>query len=112
MLLIAHPGNLATALRAMQKVQISRERLVILDGHEAPDSRFSSLEDLFASHAMYRPHVEHTFKAGEAKSAIAFLCFSSGTTGKPKVRPSFEANAVSSLTAVSGRRSIALQRYL
>ncbi|TFK86475.1 phenylacetyl-CoA ligase [Polyporus arcularius HHB13444] len=100
-LLIAHPGNLATALRAMQKVRISRERLVILDGHEAPDSRFSSLEDLFASHAMYRPHVEHTFKAGEAKSAIAFLCFSSGTTGKPKAVAVSHYNVICNVVQVA-----------
>ena len=64
---------------------IPENRLVLLDGHLAPDAPFPSIESLIGEHERHAPYIERKFKPGEAKTAIALLCFSSGTTGNPKV---------------------------
>ncbi len=85
-LLVAHPENLTVALDAMKKVGLAQERLVLLDGNLAPEAPFPSVDTLIESHSQYPQYTEHKLKAGEAKNAIAFFCYSSGTTGPPKVR--------------------------
>ena len=71
----------------MKARNIPQHRLVLLDGHLAPTAPSPSIESLIEERGSHPPYVEHTFKPGEAKTAIAFLCFSSGTTGNPKVSP-------------------------
>jgi 4-coumarate--CoA ligase len=78
---------LQVALVAAQNAGISPHRVIPLDtvpGHRAgtiaPD-----LHELIAYGLTHQPHfVERTLKPGEGKTKIAFLVFSSGTTGKPK----------------------------
>jgi 4-coumarate--CoA ligase len=46
----------------------------------------STLDDLVAEGLNKEPHfVERRLQPREAKTKVAFLSFSSGTTGKPKV---------------------------
>ena len=77
-----------TALGAMRDIGLAKDRMVLVDGHLAPDTAATSVEDLLQSHRIYDGYVEHRLLAGQAKTTIAFLCFSSGTTGEPKVRNS------------------------
>ena len=69
----------------MKMCNIPENLLVLVDGHLAPEAPFPSLESLVQEHDRYSPYVEYKLKPGEGKTAIAFLCFSSGTTGNPKV---------------------------
>ena len=85
--MIAYPGNLQVALSAMKARNIPTQRLVLLDGHFSPEVPFPSIQNLIEEHESHPPYAEHAFKPGEARTAIAFLCFSSGTTGNPKVSP-------------------------
>ena len=83
-LLVAHPENLRTTLDAMRELGIPEERVVLLEGNPAPHPH-PSIDQLVQSHDKYREYAEHRLRPGEAKKTIAFLCFSSGTTGLPKV---------------------------
>ena len=70
----------------MGDIGLPKDRMVLVDGHLAPDTAATSVEDLLQSHRIYDCYVEHRLLAGQAKTTVAFLCFSSGTTGEPKVR--------------------------
>lgn len=62
-------------------------RIVLFDLPNMPPSvlhpTLSSL--ISAESPTGSPFVDRKLDSGEAKKKIAFLCFSSGTTGKPKV---------------------------
>lgn len=87
-LLLVHPTVLETALSAAKKVGLSADRLVLFE--RLPNSIFTlhtTFQDLITEGLTKDPSfIERGLAPGEAKSKIAFLCFSSGTTGKPKVR--------------------------
>ncbi|VDB87514.1 unnamed protein product [Peniophora sp. CBMAI 1063] len=88
--IVAHPKSLVTALEAASLAGIPANRVVVLERHvNVSDARkgvhcFEQLTTLGLS----RPpqFAECRLKVGEAKTKIAFLSFSSGTTGKPKGR--------------------------
>ena len=71
----------------MKARNIPESRLVLLDDHRAPEAPLPSVDSLIAEHERHAPYAERKFKPGEGKTTIAFLCFSSGTTGNPKVSP-------------------------
>ncbi|KAI1782591.1 hypothetical protein LXA43DRAFT_1068509 [Ganoderma leucocontextum] len=104
-LVVAYPSNLQVALSAMKACRIPETSLVLLDGHLAPDAPFPSIESLIEEHESHAPYVEHKFKPGEAKTAVAFLCFSSGTTGNPKAVAVSHYNAICAIiqNAMSNR---------
>lgn len=83
--LLAHPSVLHTALSATSSLgwstQQQNERIIIaLRKDEAGDaaSRFRTLDDLI-SNKLLEPH-----KIKDPKSTCAYLCYSSGTSGKAK----------------------------
>jgi acyl-CoA synthetase (AMP-forming)/AMP-acid ligase II len=90
--LVAHPGVLEGALVAAEKAGISFDRVIPLDTPHgqrlstiAPD-----LNELIAYGLAHPPNfVERQLNPGEGKTKIAFLSFSSGTTGKPKASTEF-----------------------
>ncbi|KAN0087717.1 hypothetical protein V8E55_006338 [Tylopilus felleus] len=82
-LIITHPVSLSTALAAAHRAGIPDTRIVVFD--EVPGGVHISVEALIQEGLrLDRSFVERKLKPGEAKSKIAFLNFSSGTTGKPK----------------------------
>ncbi|KAF8133972.1 amp dependent CoA ligase [Boletus edulis] len=82
-LVITHPVSLRTAVAAARQAGIPDARVVVFD--EVPGSAHVSVEALVREGLrMDRCFLERKLKPGEAKSKIAFLNFSSGTTGKPK----------------------------
>ena len=80
------------ALIAAEKAGIPSNRIIPLDTLEgqgqstvAPD-----LNELIAFGLAHPPNfVERRLNPGEGKTKVAFLSFSSGTTGKPKVSTGF-----------------------
>jgi 4-coumarate--CoA ligase len=81
---VVHTQFLKNASEACKEVGISPERIVIID-QTTFDSPHTTVEQLIhdgLSHNMN--FVERRLGAGEAKTKIAFLCLSSGTTGPPK----------------------------
>lgn len=83
---------LTSAATAAKRLEIAPDRLVLLEGHLAPDVALPSIGTLIDEHEKYPPYTEHCFKPGEAKTAVAFLYFSSGTTGNPKASMRYNIN--------------------
>ena len=88
--MIVHPESLDTALSAAHAYGISPQRIILFDGKSpsthAPNHR--TVENLVKQGLSTDDptFVERRLKPGEARTKLAFLSFSSGTTGKPKVR--------------------------
>jgi acyl-CoA synthetase (AMP-forming)/AMP-acid ligase II len=85
--LIAHPGVLQAAVAAAQQAGLPLDRIVPLDTvHTLRSSPVApDLHELIAYGLARQPNfVERRLRPGEGKTKIAFLSFSSGTTGKPK----------------------------
>lgn len=93
-LIIAHPDAIDTVSAAAQEAGIPPNRIIIFNktghGSTVPGtkaSQFITVNELVEQGR----HVAVGFKErrlarGEGKTKLAFLNFSSGTTGKPKVR--------------------------
>ncbi|KAG2153049.1 uncharacterized protein EDB93DRAFT_239065 [Suillus bovinus] len=79
-LIIAHPSSLHTALDAAHAAGLPSERVITFD-----ESNQMSVDALVQQGLQSEPNfVERRLRKGEAKTKVAFLSFSSGTTGKPK----------------------------
>jgi 4-coumarate--CoA ligase len=86
--LIVQPDALEGALVAARQVGIPFDRVVPLDTIRGPRSSTVApdLHRLISYGLAHRPNfVERRLRPGEGKTKVAFLSFSSGTTGKPKV---------------------------
>ena len=82
-MLFIHPDSLAVGLAAARKAGIRDDRVVLFDA-VAGDSHLT-VHDLVAEGlAQPRRWAEPRLKPGEAKTKLALLFFSSGTTGRPK----------------------------
>ena len=83
-LLIIHPAFLKTAKSAMQQAGTPQDRIVFM---ESPPSQasfrpYSTIDELVHFGMQNPPNFnEIHLKAGQAKKTLAFLSFSSGTTG-------------------------------
>ena len=86
---MVHPDFLSTALTAAKIVGIPVENVILFnvaDKSTFPPSLHTSVEELVADGLGQSPSfTERRLGPGEAKKKVAFLSFSSGTTGKPKV---------------------------
>lgn len=81
--------TVAVALEAAKQMNIPAERIVLLDaktlGSAVTHVDFARVEDLVqAGLKAHRSFTEYIFARGGAKDKAALLCFSSGTTGRPK----------------------------
>jgi len=85
-LLIIHPVFLNTAQQAAREVGISEDRIVFIETpRDGSGVTHTTLDQLVELGLSKEPNFsEQKFKPGEAKTKVAFLSFSSGTTGKPK----------------------------
>ena len=82
-MIITHPESLDLARAAGKQTGISTDRVVVFE--PCLDVSVSNVQDLINKGSMLQPmFVERRLRPGEAKTKIAFLSFSSGTTGKPK----------------------------
>jgi 4-coumarate--CoA ligase len=83
--MVVHPDCLATALSAARVAGLPSDRIVLLNsGCLGPN--LVTVDNLINEGLKTEStFVERKLRAGEAKTKLAFLSFSSGTTGKPKV---------------------------
>lgn len=91
--MIAHPTALDTALDAARQCGIPADHIITIEKVSTPPQSESaktipyvSLQELI-DEGLSRPQAyqERRLSPGEGKTKLAFLSFSSGTTGKPKV---------------------------
>ncbi|KAL0961368.1 hypothetical protein HGRIS_006324 [Hohenbuehelia grisea] len=85
-LLIVYPEAFETALVAAKRASLPSERVVIFDAAQIlTHAAGTTTGALIAEGLMMKPqYTERRLRPGEGKTKIAFLSFSSGTTGKPK----------------------------
>ena len=86
-LIITHPVAMKTVLSAARKISLPTDRIVLLGSlANSIPTDLSTVNEMVAEGLSTNPSfIERQFAPGEAKSKVAFLSFSSGTTGKPKV---------------------------
>lgn len=83
--LITHSASLSTALAAAKESGISQDRIVILDSQPDGPKSYPNVETLVRDGLSSGPSfTERRLAPGEAKTKLALLSFSSGTTGRPK----------------------------
>ncbi|KIM66784.1 hypothetical protein SCLCIDRAFT_1147594 [Scleroderma citrinum Foug A] len=85
-LLVTHPDTLSVALSALQTAKLPTDRVVVFDG-ESPSSTkktYPTVQDLIDQGLSTPAFRDRKLSPGEGKTKIAFLNFSSGTTGRPK----------------------------
>ncbi|EPQ52274.1 acetyl-CoA synthetase-like protein [Gloeophyllum trabeum ATCC 11539] len=83
-LLVTHSTSLSVAEEIARGCGMARGRIIVLD-NTSEQHTFPTVENLIAD-GLNAPHtfIERRLNPGEGKERIAFLFFSSGTTGKPK----------------------------
>ncbi|KAF8642004.1 hypothetical protein AX16_009726 [Volvariella volvacea WC 439] len=84
-LIICHHVCLATARAAAQMAGLSENRIVVLGPSNSVPKTFATVDELIEfGAAQPQGFKDVSLQPGEAKRTLAFLSFSSGTTGKPK----------------------------
>ncbi|EJD03679.1 acetyl-CoA synthetase-like protein [Fomitiporia mediterranea MF3/22] len=84
--MVAHPDCLPTALAAARQAGLAADHIFLMDELRAKvPIPFPTISDL-VKEGLSKPtcFVERRLAPGEGKTKLAFLSFSSGTTGKPK----------------------------
>lgn len=86
--IVVHSSLLGVALKAIQLIGMPSIRVILLD--EPPPTRdfagFHNVQSLILhGRKNMRAFHERQLGIGEGKTKIALLCWSSGTTGQPKV---------------------------
>jgi acyl-CoA synthetase (AMP-forming)/AMP-acid ligase II len=69
------------ALKAAKTANIPPENVVVID---AADANYRSIDELVVEGKSLPPVERIVFGRGESRRRLAFLCFSSGTSGLPK----------------------------
>ncbi|KZT72456.1 acetyl-CoA synthetase-like protein [Daedalea quercina L-15889] len=87
-LLVVHPWNLKVALEAAKIAKLPADRVLLLEALPATENagaRFATVPQLVTEGAQTKQAFrERKLRKGEGKTKLAFLSFSSGTTGLPK----------------------------
>ena len=110
-MVVADPSTILIALQGARASGISPAYIMSFD--PVPEGTYPDMQSLIAlgsrEHRQYR---ERRFSAGEGKRKLAFLSFSSGTTGKPKVIGGSSLSRLNPLfTHSSGCHGLALQYH-
>ncbi|KIJ64488.1 hypothetical protein HYDPIDRAFT_90044 [Hydnomerulius pinastri MD-312] len=84
-IVITHPDSLPVALSAARVTGLHSDRVSIFDADGSENFQADTVQKLI-THGLACPprFTERRLNSGEGKTKIAFLSFSSGTTGKPK----------------------------
>jgi hypothetical protein len=80
-LIIAFVDFLAEAIAAAETVNLPVDRIVVLEGSTPTPAGFLGISDIVRLGKTSPAFVERRLQPGEAKTKLAFLSFSSGTTG-------------------------------
>lgn len=118
--IIAHPNSLDTALDAARQCGIPTDHIIAIEKVTSPTQSGSAsaipyvtIQNLI-DEGLSRPQAftERRLNPGEGRTKLAFLSFSSGTTGKPKVCDCFLfVTLMVSLISMLGCRNTSLCRY-
>ncbi|EGO23638.1 hypothetical protein SERLADRAFT_416040 [Serpula lacrymans var. lacrymans S7.9] len=82
-IIITHPMSLDNALSAAKAAGVPQDRVLTFE--DSPSKSLITVEQLILEGlAQEASFVERKLNPGEARTKVAFLNFSSGTTGKPK----------------------------
>lgn len=80
-ILIAHPQNLETAFEAARLAKLPAASVFVIE--RDPKSRAPLWSDVLVDYDQpERPPIPMTYE--DSRNTVAYLCFSSGTTGKSK----------------------------
>ncbi|CAG8779672.1 21591_t:CDS:10, partial [Dentiscutata erythropus] len=92
--IIVHPECLNTVIKAAKEARISESRIFLLSDREihGHQSHRSLISDREADPVLYSPE--------EAMNTTAFICYSSGTTGKQKGVEITHTNVIASITQI------------
>ncbi|KAJ7043903.1 phenylacetyl-CoA ligase [Mycena alexandri] len=82
--LITHPDVFETAVSAAQATGLSLDRIMVFDVQGASPTKLTTVDQLVQRGFQMKAFSERKLRPGEGKTKIAFLSFSSGTTGTPK----------------------------
>ena len=84
---MVHPDGIETSLVAAKQCNISTDRIILIDRRQSDGpTSFITIQSL-VNEGLTQPasFVERRLSPGEGRTKVAFLCTSSGTTGRPKV---------------------------
>ncbi|KAF7357705.1 Acetyl-CoA synthetase-like protein [Mycena venus] len=101
-LIIAHKTVLNVALSSAREVDISEERIVILDDEEQYHRGFMTVANL-TERGLRNPFdwMGRKMGPGEGRKKVAFFCASSGTTGKPKIVAISHFSAIANVVQIA-----------
>ncbi|KIJ64459.1 hypothetical protein HYDPIDRAFT_90496 [Hydnomerulius pinastri MD-312] len=84
-IILTHPDLLPVALSAARASGIHSDHVIVFDAAGSENLQVSTVQTLITQGLASPPGFkERRLSPGEARTKIAFYCFSSGTTGKPK----------------------------
>ena len=84
--IITHPDSLKVALSSAHAAGVSADHIILFDDDGAETARRMTVQALVSQGLANPPNfTERKLAPGEGKTKVAFLNFSSGTTGHPKV---------------------------
>lgn len=84
--IITHPESLSVALAAARATELPAERIILFNVNNALyDTRITVQDVIDEGLANTSTFQERVLQPGEGRTKVAFLNFSSGTTGRPKV---------------------------
>ena len=90
-MIIAHPESLKIAFEVAEMAGLTQDRVVLFNVGSSMSTYSKSKRDTIDDLVEYGLNMKTSFSEkrlnpGEAKTKLAFLSFSSGTTGQPKVK--------------------------
>lgn len=84
--IITHPDSLNVALASAHAAGVPADRVILFDVEGADTAQRLTVQALVSQGLASAPNfTERKLAPGEGKTKVAFLNFSSGTTGRPKV---------------------------
>lgn len=87
-LMLVHPDSLTVSLEVAREAGLSSDSIVLFNSDDGSKEihRHETINSLIDLGLTDRTsYIERVLAPGEAKTKLAFLAFSSGTTGRPKV---------------------------
>ncbi|KAF9502460.1 phenylacetyl-CoA ligase [Pleurotus eryngii] len=109
-LIFVHSDALGTVLTAARRARIPEDRIVLLHNPQKPivPHGAENVNDLVTFGLGHdTKYMEKRFKKGESKRHLAFLSFSSGTTGKPKAVSIPHYSVIANIIQVAAHYSVA-----
>jgi 4-coumarate--CoA ligase len=102
---VVHPDSLAIAQEAAAQAGLPKNAVCLIEPLSTGKSSVPTIQELIQKHSKKTPVKPFKLGKGEAKTKVAFLSMSSGTTGLPKavVIPHYSVTT-NTLQAVASRK--------